>query len=571
MAHVKGDKFGSPVVNIDADEVDYDNTTSGLAAEKVQAAIDEIDATVDALGTASHAAVTLKSPDAPTTESLKLSGQELEAEPATGSTHGVMTPTDKTNLDQNTTDRHTHSNKALLDTYTQTEADIADAISKEHEHANKALLDTYSQTEADIADAISKEHVHSNLVELEKVTDGDHDVRTDDPHDVQSNQVTHNVTSVETTLLSLREKWRYSKFPIKGVVAGTLCKDWVGGETKVFADFGNTYGPEFDITDPSGVIDYHATDGIVKTGTDNGTNRIDFDSIVAGWGSATSIGYFSLCRVDSAALHAHFRFGLSGSKYAYLGFNAGKHFINIRNDVPASQTATFPSAGVASQWIMLYAEWKTDGTLTGYALQADGLYETCTHAAGACTWIQSATYARALYDDVQSMKNGFIIIDNPWSEEDFRNACRAIHPAIVEDGIPFDLGPIGDYPMEILGGQVANPIAFGVTEYSSILATSGRSIEVEAQHRVRTYGTIKNFEVYCSSNTLDSTLVLTLRKNGANQTVTVTFAATGTGWQTDLSNSFDFVPGDLLSIGFVASGTAGTATISNISLGVIQK
>ena len=36
---------------------------------------------------------------------------------------------------------HTHSNKALLDTYTQTEANLADAVAKKHEHSNKAVLD----------------------------------------------------------------------------------------------------------------------------------------------------------------------------------------------------------------------------------------------------------------------------------------------------------------------------------------------------------------------------------------------------------------------------------------------
>lgn len=39
---------------------------------------------------------------------------------------------------------HTHSNKALLDTYTQTEANLADAVAKKHEHANKAELDKFA-------------------------------------------------------------------------------------------------------------------------------------------------------------------------------------------------------------------------------------------------------------------------------------------------------------------------------------------------------------------------------------------------------------------------------------------
>lgn len=39
---------------------------------------------------------------------------------------------------------HTHSNKALLDTYTQTEANIADAVTKKHSHANQTALDNVS-------------------------------------------------------------------------------------------------------------------------------------------------------------------------------------------------------------------------------------------------------------------------------------------------------------------------------------------------------------------------------------------------------------------------------------------
>lgn len=36
---------------------------------------------------------------------------------------------------------HSHANKALLDTYTQTEEDLADAVAKKHAHSNKAVLD----------------------------------------------------------------------------------------------------------------------------------------------------------------------------------------------------------------------------------------------------------------------------------------------------------------------------------------------------------------------------------------------------------------------------------------------
>jgi len=75
------------------------------------------------------------------------------------------------NVAANTAARHTHANKALLDTYTQTEVDIADAIAKEHVHANKALLDTYTQSNADIINAISLAHSHANKTTLDLIPD----------------------------------------------------------------------------------------------------------------------------------------------------------------------------------------------------------------------------------------------------------------------------------------------------------------------------------------------------------------------------------------------------------------
>ena len=47
------------------------------------------------------------------------------------------------------------------------------AEGKAHIHSNKALLDTYTQTEANLSDAVSKKHSHANAAELDKITDGD--------------------------------------------------------------------------------------------------------------------------------------------------------------------------------------------------------------------------------------------------------------------------------------------------------------------------------------------------------------------------------------------------------------
>lgn len=61
-----------------------------------------------------------------------------------------------------------------------TEADLTLAENRitelekvDHDHANKELLDTYTQTEANLADAVAKKHEHSNKAELDLVKSGD--------------------------------------------------------------------------------------------------------------------------------------------------------------------------------------------------------------------------------------------------------------------------------------------------------------------------------------------------------------------------------------------------------------
>ncbi len=89
---------------------------------------------------------------------------------------------------------HSHANKDLLDTYTQTEADLADAVAKKHSHsfADEAALNgitaakvadwddavskehTHTFVDTDVEDAIAKKHAHTfNETELNKIAEGD--------------------------------------------------------------------------------------------------------------------------------------------------------------------------------------------------------------------------------------------------------------------------------------------------------------------------------------------------------------------------------------------------------------
>lgn len=71
-------------------------------------------------------------------------------------------------------------------------ADIDDAVSKKHTQGTDQKLDEGGANEvvvADVKDAVDKKHEHSNKAQLDLITDGDHDVRTDNPHSVDKNDV----------------------------------------------------------------------------------------------------------------------------------------------------------------------------------------------------------------------------------------------------------------------------------------------------------------------------------------------------------------------------------------------
>ena len=64
---------------------------------------------------------------------------------------------------------HTHNNKDLLDTYTQTESNLADAVAKKHTHANKTVLDGITAEKVNAwdaakADAISSAKTYTDAV-----------------------------------------------------------------------------------------------------------------------------------------------------------------------------------------------------------------------------------------------------------------------------------------------------------------------------------------------------------------------------------------------------------------------
>lgn len=73
---------------------------------------------------------------------------------------------------------HTHANKALLDTYTQTEIDLADAVAKKHNHANKAILDAITDVKVaawDAAESNANTYTDTEIAKIQALTESEID------------------------------------------------------------------------------------------------------------------------------------------------------------------------------------------------------------------------------------------------------------------------------------------------------------------------------------------------------------------------------------------------------------
>jgi len=87
---------------------------------------------------------------------------------ATQSENGLMSKEDKAKVD---------GLKALASKDQVAEGDLEESlkakVNASHSHTNKDLLDTYTQSNEDLADAVTKKHNHENADELNKIAAGD--------------------------------------------------------------------------------------------------------------------------------------------------------------------------------------------------------------------------------------------------------------------------------------------------------------------------------------------------------------------------------------------------------------
>jgi hypothetical protein len=87
---------------------------------------------------------------------------------ATTSVRGLLSAALKTAYDGAVALQHSHSNKDTLDTYTQTDANLADAVSKKHAHASLSVIEAIAAN-ANSAGALSTAGMQDNAITKQKV------------------------------------------------------------------------------------------------------------------------------------------------------------------------------------------------------------------------------------------------------------------------------------------------------------------------------------------------------------------------------------------------------------------
>ena len=115
------------------------DNAAAIAAEKSRA--EGVEATLAQADTDNLAAAKKYADDAITALKIGDYAKQADLDTHTGNTDIHITATERTKWNAAEGKAHTHTNKDLLDTYTQTEENLADAVAKKHSHTNAAELD----------------------------------------------------------------------------------------------------------------------------------------------------------------------------------------------------------------------------------------------------------------------------------------------------------------------------------------------------------------------------------------------------------------------------------------------
>lgn len=92
--------------------------------------------------------------------------------------------------------------------------------------------------------------------------------------------------------------------------------------------------------------------------------------------------------------------------------------------------------------------------------------------------------------------------------------------------------------------------------------------EANVRYLVARGGTVETLYAYASANSQTGSIVITVRKNGSNQALTLTLGA-GATTGSDLTHSFSVSVGDILTVSAVSG--AGTGAVTNLQVAMVIK
>ncbi len=133
--------------------------------------------------------------------------------------------------------------------------------------------------------------------------------------------------------------------------------------------------------------------------------------------------------------------------------------------------------------------------------------------------------------------------------------------SLTVSGIPVDIsgGGGGGGSSSALGfSGAATAVVKATTVYLGFGTGNQSTTEANQEFYIPMDGTVQNLRTFVSVNDSDTNgNTVTLRKNGASQTLTVSYDAAATGLLSDTSNSFTVVAGDRIAIEVVNAASGG--------------
>ena len=127
----------------------------------------------------------------------------------------------------------------------------------------------------------------------------------------------------------------------------------------------------------------------------------------------------------------------------------------------------------------------------------------------------------------------------------------------------FDYVEIGHFG----GNNNGTSIAPNTTRYISPNGGTPNATEANQQIVMTGSGILRNFYINVNSNDVDATSIFTVRKNSTNTALTVSYEASATGSQNDITHSGVYIAGDKISIAGSMGATGGTG-MNGISWGL---